>query len=194
MDYRELLLSAMQNPEVADFRALRLAYAESPGYDPYDPPADVEESVSRALTEGDVQGAVQAIRRELEADYLDIVTHSMAALAYKRAGDDANAAFHMTFASGLVQSILDSGDGLSFSTAFVVIDVGEEYAVLRVLRLQPLAQSLHADGQHQFDVIECVNSETGKKLEIFFNVDIPMRYLQSIGGRQGEGWGSGLNK
>src|SRR3972149_11080329 len=185
MDYRELLLSAMQNPEVADFRALRLAYAESPGYDPYDPPADVEESVSRALTEGDVEGAVQAIRRELEPDSLDIVTHSMAALAYKRTGDDANAAFHMTFANGLVRSILDSGDGLSFSTAFVVIDVGEEYAVLQLLGLEPVSQSLKADGEHQFDVVECVNPETGENLEIFFNVDIPMRYLQSRGGRQG---------
>lgn len=185
MNYGELLSLALQNPDVADFKALRLAYAESPGYDPYDPPGDVEESIDKALTEGDVEGALREIRRELEADYLDIVTHSMAALAYKRAGDDANAAFHMTFANGLVRSILDSGDGLSFSTAYVVIDVGEEYTVLQLLGLDAVSQSLKADGEHQFDVVECVNQETGENLEIFFNVDIPMRYLQSRGGRQG---------
>ena len=48
----------------------------------------------------------------------------------------------LEYAAGLLESILESGDGYSFSTAFIVISSDEEYAVMDALGLKPIMQSL----------------------------------------------------
>ena len=77
----------------------------------------------------------------------------------------------------LVDAILASGDGRSYETAFHVINVHEEYTVLRILRLQPAGQSLREHNGSQFDVMEATAPGSDKKIELFFNIDLPKQWL-----------------
>lgn len=90
-------------------------------------------------------------------------------------------------------SILQSGDGRSFETAYQVISIAEEYAILETLNLRPGAQTLCSHGEQHFDVFQCQPASPGvwglpgevrtpcepneasasfEPREIYFNVDL----------------------
>ena len=77
----------------------------------------------------------------------------------------------------LVDSILDSGDGRDFASAFKVITVEEEYAVLRVLGLRVMGQALVTHDGSQFDQMQVKEPKSGKELVLYFNIDLPLNWL-----------------
>ncbi len=80
-------------------------------------------------------------------------------------------------ARGLIDSILQSGDGKSEGTAFVVIEVAEEYSLMRALGLRPSNQALiHAQG-HSYDRFDTQSNGTGQEVVVFFNIDRPLAVL-----------------
>jgi hypothetical protein len=78
----------------------------------------------------------------LESCPVDIDFHLLHAIALSMSGREAEANLHAQWWRGLIQSILASGDGETPQTAWVVISVGEEYAVLRALNLKRARQTL----------------------------------------------------
>jgi hypothetical protein len=76
---------------------------------------------------------------------------------------------------GLIDSIRSSGDGKSPATAWVVISVDEEYAVLRALEFKPSGQSLLRQNGHSYDVMKAKNDD-GTEQTFYFNVDIPFEH------------------
>ena len=74
-------------------------------------------------------------------------------------------------------SILASGTGRDFANAFQVISVAEEYAVMRILRLPAGAQALVEHEGSEFDVVTIKNPQTGQELVLYFNVDLPKKWL-----------------
>lgn len=198
MEYADLLAAAKRNPATADFTELRLAYARSSEYAPY-PFRPLEKalgaenirspehgpytipSLEKALDENNMQGAIEAINRILETRYLDRHVHATAAFVYEKIGDEARSTYHRKFAEGLLESIRQSGDGLSYETAFIVIDVREEYLVLGVLDAELIQQSLTEHGGHQFDVLEVRDRRTGQTAAqpLYFNIDLPVQRLNT---------------
>jgi hypothetical protein len=77
----------------------------------------------------------------------------------------------------LVDSIVRQGDGKSFETAFQVISVDEEYAVLAVFGLVRVEQSLVEHGGSEFDVLTVRSRKSGNEFQLFFNIDIPKKWL-----------------
>lgn len=178
MLYEELLAGAKRDPHGADFTELRLAYTQSTEYDPYSPPDDnTLTALATALDAGDLQGAIDAIGHLLTSRYLDIEAHTYATSVYKQLGDEVKSTYHKLFAEGLVRSIMQSGNGRSYQTAFVVVDVAEEYALLKVLGIDSAPQSLREYGGHHFDVFEIHNAHTGETTETYFNIDLPKLWL-----------------
>jgi hypothetical protein len=60
--------------------------------------------------------------------------------------------------------------------AWVVINVHEEYVVLRALGFRPSEQNVaHKDG-HSYDVMKVKNAEDGTEQTLYFNVDIPFKH------------------
>jgi hypothetical protein len=178
--YEDLLAIAKSNPEAVDFRELRLAYARSPQYHPYSTERWPDRPLRELLDEKDTEMAIKAINRRLATYYLDIHAHLAAAYVYRRVGDEARSAHHRKCAKGLLDSIFESGDGRTYETAFVVIDVSEEYAVLDVLGLQLAVQSLHEHEGHHFDLLECRDPKTDKSAELYFNIDMCVTWLDGL--------------
>jgi len=175
--YADLLAAAKVNPETVNFKELRLAYVQSPQYAPYTHDEETRTLLNQALSEENMEMAINLVERLLESYYLDIDAHMIAAVVYGKIGDETKLSYHRKFVKGLLDSIFQSGDGRTFQTAFVVIDVDEEYAVLRILGIQPTMQSLHTFEGHQFDVFQFRNLQTGQTAEIYFNIDFPKGWL-----------------
>jgi hypothetical protein len=90
-------------------------------------------------------------------------------------GDKAEQVRRQWFA--LMDSIMNSGDGRGFATAYVVVTVAEEYSVLRLLGLKAVGQSLGANEGSSFDIITVNDQETGAEAKVYFNIDLIKKWL-----------------
>ena len=156
----------------------RLAYAASAEYNPYETKAsDCRKNAGELLKKGDFAGAIAEARKGLESSKYDIGLLVVLATAYRGAGDIPNADKTRRQWISLVDSILRSGDGRDFATAYQVITVAEEYAVLGVLGMEVTNQSLVGHGGSEFDKMQVKDRKSGDELTLYFNVDLPMRWL-----------------
>jgi hypothetical protein len=112
----------------------------------------------------------------LENEFVDLDAHRVEQIACEALNDEQKARFHEAVARGLLRSILDSGDGKSAATAYVVISVHEEYIVLQILGLMPSGQSVVHLDVHSYDVLETKKKDSGAGVKLFFNVDIPFKH------------------
>jgi hypothetical protein len=177
MTYVDLLAAAQADPAGADYHALRMAYAHSDRYDPYTQAAEQVEGLRAALQAGNMAEALDAVEALLDFNYLDIETHMTADYLYTRLDQHDGAAYHRTFAQGLIRAVMATGTGHDPETAFVVLAVREEYLLLRLLGYRPSGQRLLQEGGHWIDVIDAQQRDTGEPTQFYFNVDLPRGWL-----------------
>jgi hypothetical protein len=178
--FKTLVAKVKAGDTSVDFKALRMASAESDAEEA-GAEADTEEykKAAAAFSGGKFKDAVSAGERSLKSGYLDIRTHLLLALAYEKLKNTEKFEFHKAVYLGLVNSILKSGDGKSADTAYVVIAVAEEYAILDALQLGRGSQSLQSTNGHQFDVLSVTDS-SGKAKQVWFNIDIVWKGYDKI--------------
>lgn len=111
------------------------------------------------------EAALAASRVWLTTCPIDIDAHFISAVALSELGRSEESKEHVRWFRGLVDSVLASGDGRTPATAYVVVSVSEEYAVLRALRLRHRSQAVTTEG---IDVMS-VETETGRATTVYFN-------------------------
>lgn len=185
-NYEELLARAKRGDASLDFGALRLAFAESAQYHPYDNAATpFKQAMLRAMREPpDCAVVLDDAGKVIDLVFIDIDAHRAEDLCYRRRGDTASADFHRAIALGLLRSILRSGDGKGPATAYIVIAIDEEYSLLDALGDIAGDQTLVKENDHQYDRISVKNAKTGESGAVFFNVDRPLAALsKELGGK-----------
>ena len=141
-EYATLLAAVKAGNTNIDYTRLRLSYMDSPEYKESKDVTKPEKAMAVALNAKDFQEALKNAEIVLTNDYVNMDAHFVAFMANRELGVTDKAEFHRTVFRGLVDSIRNSGDGKSTETAWVVIDVHEEYVLLRVLGFAPSEQSL----------------------------------------------------
>lgn len=172
--YLALVDAALQNPAAADFQAIRFAYAKSSFYHPYGGDKIWKEldSAGKAARKNIAQLPVYTgLVRKHFGHYR---SHVHAEHLYQLGGDDFAALKpHKDFLAALIGSIFKNVDGKTPETALQIIDVTEEYFLMRnVLRLQRIKKrpTLQKDG-HIYDVFDAIDPRSGEETVIYFNVD-----------------------
>jgi len=163
-----------------DFKALRMASVDSNSEDSGQPDRDEYKKAVEAFNSKKYKAAISASEKALEQGYLGIDAHMLIAVAYRESGNTEKFDFHKAVYLGLVNSILDSGDGKSAKTAYIVIDVAEEYALLRALGLDRGGQALRTDGGHKYDLLTVTDPKNNEKKEIWFNIDTVWKGYEKI--------------
>ena len=161
----------------ADFLKLRMAFAETADYKPYDFERKTREEMTKALDKKEYGKAIELAEKVLKASYVDVKAHSVAYRSYRALGKADQAKFHRYVFDGLVQSILKSGDGKTSATAYVVISTDEEYAVLGELGIRLTLQALLMERGQSFDRIDGVEQKSRKRVTLYFNVTKPLSRL-----------------
>jgi hypothetical protein len=103
---------------------------------------------------------------------VDIDARMVSAVSLQQLGREPESAEQKRWYNGLVDSVLASGDGKTPETAFVVISVSEEYAMLHAFGLESRGQALLAGG---IDAITA-EGESGPST-IYFNPAAHFRRL-----------------
>jgi hypothetical protein len=177
---KELLQSAKLNPDETDFTKLRHAYAMSAEYRPYFPTTEEDiddlESLIDAHKAKHFQKAITLADRLLRLNYLDIDAHIIASEAYINTGDKRKAVYHFKFATHILASVYQSGDGMSYQTAFKVVNLREEYVILQFFKLTRISQQMDYDQGHNFDVFETVDPKSNEPRRMYFNTDLIWEY------------------
>lgn len=175
-EYATLLASLKAGKTGIDYARLRLSYPDSPEYKAAKDTSDAEKAMFEALNKKDYPTALKEAEEVLEIEYVNIDAHYVALVANREMGATEKSEFHRTIFRGLLNSIRNSGDGLSIEKAWVVITVHEEYVLLRALGYGPPEQSLmHKDG-HSYDVMKVKSTKDGTEQTFYFNVDIPFKH------------------
>ena len=175
-EYATLLAALKAGNTAIDFARLRLSYMDSPEYKAAQDTSAAEKGMIESLNKQDFPAALQQAETVLKSDYVNIDAHFVAFVAHRELGESEKAAFHQAVFRGLIDSIRNSGDGLSPAKAWVVINVHEEYVMLRALGYMPGEQSLlHQDG-HSYDRMKVKSAKDGSEQTFYFNVDIPFAH------------------
>jgi len=157
---------------------LRLRYAASADYDPYSTgDSDVLKKARELFQEQKLQEAIDEAAKGLEKHKYNIDLLILQASAYRKLGiiDKADEMRRQWFA--LMDSILNSGDGRGFDTAYKVITIAEEYTALRLLGLEVVSQSLAGNKGSAFDVMTVKDAESGAESKVYFNIDLIKKWL-----------------
>ena len=171
------LLARVQSGDVSiDFTQLRFAYMESPERQNAKDASRQRDEMLKAMKEKDYKKAISNADLVLESDFVDLDAHRVEQVAYEELQNQEKAAFHKAVVQGLLRSIMDSGDGKTAKTAYVVITVHEEYIVLQVLGLRPSQQSVVHQNGHSYDVMETLKRDSNETVTLYFNVDIPFKH------------------
>jgi len=176
--YGILLEQVKQADPNFDFTELRWTFAQTASYDPYNlDNDDLENSMYDAYDNQDYESALQLAKQMLEINYLLPDPHFIALRAYQELGDTKNADFHNYFLTGLITSILESGNGRSLEGAFIVILLEEEYFMLDIMGIQNEEQVFIDENGIPYDIFEGVDGETGNPVTVYFDISIPYHWL-----------------
>lgn len=175
MSYQALLALARRDPQNADFSELRLAFTGTRAYAPYGvEDFEEDEALGEALGARDWAQVLPRVRPVLDRCYVRIQLHQYAAAACEALGDADGQRHHEHCIRQLLGSILNSGDGRTPETAFVVIGVWEEYDVLSALNLRTIGQALLPVGDRLVDQMTVLPQEGAEPFALYFDVTIPM--------------------
>jgi hypothetical protein len=175
----ELMVRAKRLDPTLDFWELRRMHVSKPDFrvSAYISPQykiaidNLEASVGKA--------DAAAIRKQCDAAFkiyfIESKAHALCGLALDKAGDKEGAEYERYLSQGMVSSILATGDGKTWKTAYEVFAVSEEYDVLFAAGLEKTQQGTldgtTKDGKTKaFDVITAKDPQTGAEQRIFFNV------------------------
>lgn len=175
--YEGWIAKAEAGDPSVDYTALRRAYAVSPGYSPYDfQGRTLFTDAFAALNANDCATATAKAKQSLAVDYVNFALHALLSECLGRAGDHVGAKREYNIRQGLIDSLFGSGDGKSVATAYVVVTMAEERAVLAVKDVHEEMQALITSNGRQYDQITGRDKD-GVEQTLFFDVSAPFGSL-----------------
>jgi hypothetical protein len=172
-DYAAMVAKLKKGDTKIDFHALRIAYSETSDANPYGARLETRRSMNVAVQQQRCGEAIKIADEILKTTYLSPDVHAALSACMRAAGEIGKADFHKGVYLGLINSILSQGDGRTPDSAYIVISIEEEYAVMRALGLSVWAQQQMRRGEHSFEVLSGSNDKAKQTSKVFFNIDIP---------------------
>ena len=156
-------------PSADEFTALRMAFAAQPDFSPYWNMDTERSAIFAAIKSKDFPKAIALAKPWLEKVPVDAEVHYLCGHFLKKAGDIVGSMYHFHCFYGLMRSITATGDGKSTKTAWKVISVSEEYALLNEIDAELIDQSLveSCDKMH-------VKLSNGTETDIYFDVSVSL--------------------
>jgi hypothetical protein len=173
--YRQLVERVRAGDFSVDFRALRMACARSKVCEVRATPDELAD-MGQAGREQRQTDAVEICERLISHGFINMEAHVACSQAYTALNRPDQAKFHLDIMTALFQSVLNAGDGKTEETAYEVISVREQYAVLAGKGLPQsgegvLSHRSYSAGGHNYSRWEVRHPKTQEKVVVFFNTD-----------------------
>lgn len=172
-NYDDLIKKLNQSDKTLDFFNLRMAYTQTPDYKPYDDSLEeFRKTMFKQFQKKNYSDALDNAKKVLDKNYLDPYAHFICEMSYSALKDSVNYKFHNYVRNGLLNSIIQSGDGNSPETAHMVISTREEYFIIYIYGLSLINQVQEVKNGIPVELMRAKDIKTGDTLEIYFNVSL----------------------
>lgn len=161
-----------------DFRVFRETFAATDRYAPYgDRDRQARNAVDSLLAQTANAKAYARAKSALGINPTDATMQLMAHYAAEQLGDSAAERHHAWMFRGLLESVLQTGNGTE-AAPFVVISVDEEYDLARYLRLRRQGtQALGECGHRPCDFVT-FTTQAGTDTTLAFDITLPYHQLE----------------
>jgi hypothetical protein len=154
--YASLVARAKAGDNKLDYNQLRAEAVYAEGWNFYDKTSGLLQQANVAAKGKDCATALEKTEEVIKIDFTNDAAHDLRSDCLKQTGDRAQASIEAGIAKGLIHSLMDSGDGRTEKTAYVVGSQREEMDVLANRHIQIRARQTElrgADGRY-YDVIQ----------------------------------------
>ena len=173
-DYVHLTQRAADGDRSVDFAALRASYPFTDQWDPYgNKTAALLDQAAAAARGKDCATALGKIDEILKLDFTIDAAHALRSDCLAATGNGAASKIESDIADGLIHSLMDSGDGNSEGTAYVIVTQREEMDVLanRQLVLKVRQTEVRGDNGRFYDEVQATSPRGGESLKtVYFDI------------------------
>ena len=158
----------LQDPDNIDFLEFRYTCSKDKNYNPNYSNSKTREELFQLLDESKYDKVLIKLNEFFKADYSEITAHLIATIIYGKKEKEELVNFHNKVARGLINSILQSGDG-SIQNPFFVISVKEEYNFLDAMnvRIEERLPSKYLDDEI-IDIFAIEDNKNKTKMKVHF--------------------------
>jgi hypothetical protein len=170
--YTDLARKAAQGDPV-DFAVLRSAYPYTDQWDPYgNKTTALLDQAAAAATGKDYTSAMEKLDAILKLDFTIDAAHALRSDCLAATGREPAAKIESNIADGLIHSLMDSGDGNTEASAYVVMTQREEMDVLanRQLAVKLRQTQVRGDNGHLYDVVQGTSATDVAVRTVYFDV------------------------
>jgi hypothetical protein len=172
--YADLSKRAAQGDQLVDFTVLRAAYPYTDQWDPYgNKTTALLDQAAAAATGKDCVTAMDKLDEILKLDYTIDAAHALRSDCLAATGREPASRIESNIADGLIHSLMDSGDGNTEGSAYVVMTQREEMDVLanRHLVVKLRQTQVRGDNGHLYDVVQGTSAADGAVVKtVYFDV------------------------
>jgi Domain of unknown function (DUF4919) len=172
--YTELTRKATVGDHSVDFTALRSLYPYTDQWDPYgNKTAALLDQAAAASKGKDCATALEKLDEILRLDFTIDAAHALRSDCLAATGRESASQTESDIADGLIHSLMDSGDGNSEDTAYIVMTEREEMDVLanRHLVLKLRQTQVRGSNGHLYDEIQATSARDGESVKtVYFDV------------------------
>ncbi len=168
-DYKALVAKVRSGDKKVNFGELRRAYVAWTVSDPKGSEAPNRDKMVEAFDAKDFAKAAELGDKVADYEFVNSGLLRAVGSAYRKSGNEEKARFFEEIAQKAAHSVYLSGDGKTATTAYFVMNIGEEYRLMREFGYAVSSQSLlNVDGQ-SYDLLEG-KDEKGKEVSVYFNI------------------------
>jgi len=172
--YAGLAKRADLGDKSVDFAALRAAYPYTDQWDPFGNKTSALLDQAAAAVKGkDCVTALQKLEQVLRIDFTIDAAHALRSDCLAETGNAAASKIEADIADGLIHSLMDSGDGDTEATAYVVATEREEMDVLanRHLVLKVRQTQVRGNNGRFYDEVQATMGKSGESVKsVYFDV------------------------
>jgi len=177
--YRTLVQRVKSGDFSIDFRALRVACIKSSQCEPRSTADDLS-VLNQAMADHRFQAAADLAERLIDEGFANMEVHADCVAIYKGLNHLEKSQFHLNVVTGMLGSIMASGDGRTKETAFEVTYTREEWITLSAKGLPYVGSGIVGvsqvtDGPHRYSRWEVLSPKTGQTVVVWFQTDLVSR-------------------
>jgi hypothetical protein len=172
--YADLTRRAGTGDNTVDFTAMRAAYPYTDQWDPFGNKTTALMDQAVAASRGkDCATALQKLDEILSVDFTIDAAHALRSDCLAETGNGTASTIESAIANGLIHSLMDSGDGSSERTAYVVMTEREEMDVLanRHLAVKIRQTQVRGNDGRFYDEVQTTSAASGAAIQtVYFDV------------------------
>ncbi len=179
--YEKILNRFINGDRKINFLDLRMSFTKTSKYNPYEKTLDtISKSMIDLLNEKKYKEAIKLADTILLKEYVDMYAHYACYYAFSALQDTNNATFHEYIMDRLLNSIVESGDGKTPASAFLVISNREIYFLIFIYGFEQKSVSFSTYKGDPIEIHTVYDPKNKDTYELHFNTSLMLQRQEEL--------------